>query len=281
MRQNPILYVAILSAALAGCTFRFDGLTPGGEIDLGPGVGDGAAAPPSDFSTAMSDLAVPPLDADTVIALSDLSMQGSQCSSANLLFCDGFEDPALPGWGQISVNGNVTVDQKHAYRGQSALRAHQNGGAGTATALVVASLAYPSPDVYVRAFGFVEAAAPSTNTFMRIQQSAGKQASLDLQMAPSQFLTRISGSGDIESSQVTIPIGRWFCIEWQVHVAQNGYFQLNIDGQMVWTSSIQDMTNKPAYNWLVAGLDGPGASAAYDLWLDELAVDGAPIGCAK
>jgi hypothetical protein len=237
----------------------------------------GETNPPHDLAlTLPHDLALVP---DLAHAPPDLAPPASLCANAGFVLCDGFES-GLSGWGTIQNGGTVTVDHEHVYRGQWALHAHQNGDGGGDTGVAVVDVAYPSPDIYVRAFVFTSNPSPPSVTFARVQQSKGRQDSLDLQTGPTQFSVRESATAATLASNVPVPTGRWFCVEWQVHVSAIGFYGLSLDGQPRWTSSAHDTTLNPAYDWLVVGLDG-SAGASNDLWIDELAVDRAPIGCAR
>jgi hypothetical protein len=260
----------------AACTFRVQGAN-GGSGTVGNQVPDMAAGDVVDAAVPSADAAPSkvPMDASQPAPPPDLL---PACLAPGVVYCDDFEDAHLPGWLVGQSHGKLTIDQQHVYHGQSALHAHEDQATNGASAFLLRGIAYPSPDIYVRVFLYAEAAL-STATAVRVQQSKGQQQSVDLQVSPTNFLVRDGKTGTTEPSTVTVPTGRWVCLEWRLHVAVDGYASVAVDGSGGWTSTMGDFTVTPAFDWLVVGLQAEGASSASDLWLDELAVSSAPIGC--
>jgi hypothetical protein len=273
------------------------GMGPGnacrGKADLSLPVPIDIASPvPHDLAGAdlgpPRDLALP---RDLAMPL-DMTPGPSLCGSASVILCDGFETGALSStWGAITVQGGVVVDSTHVYRGSYALHVHQNAvGANTtsATGVAIATLTYPSPDVYMRAWVYLPSPAPTGSfTFLRAQQSVNNQYSLDLDVAKDVFTTYASRIGSGPVSTTAPPLDRWFCVEWQLHLNASGYTIMKLDGNPVTglqAANTFDTTNSPTYDWLVIGLD-TGANAngvpSRDLWLDEIIFDNKPIGCAR
>jgi hypothetical protein len=266
----------------------------------GTGPGDACRTPvvadlalPANADLAIADLGSSDL-ASADLALNDLAtappdlMPGpSLCSSANAIFCEGFESGGTGGWG---VLGTVSVDSQHVFRGKYAMHAHQNAvGSGTqTTGVLVSTQPYPTTDIYLRAYAYLPSPAPTgTFTFLRTQLSANGQYSVDLRVDNGHFGTDATRTGVVMGSKQAPPLDRWFCVEWQIHLATTGYTIVNIDGAPVTglqANNTFDTTNTPNYDWLVVGLDsGPQASGipARDLWLDEIILDNKPIGCAR
>jgi hypothetical protein len=261
---------------------------------------------PGDACRGSSDLAPPPAPLDllaTDLLAADLSVAGvadmsptppdllpgpSLCSSANALFCDGFEAGSLVApWGPYTVQGSITVDSLHVYRGRYALHVHQNAIASGATGVAISTQAYPSPDIFLRAYVYLPSPAPTgTFTFLRAQMSGNGQYTVDLDVHNGVFTTNASRVSVAETSTTAPPLDRWFCVEWQIHVATNGYTIMKLDGNPVAglaATNTFDSTNSPLYDWLVVGLDSGAATAIpqRDLWLDEIILDNKAIGCAR
>jgi hypothetical protein len=259
----------------AACIFRVEGEkgvsgTGGNDApDLAMVAVVDAAVPATDFAPSMV-----PMDA-TLPPPPDLA---PSCFGPGVIYCDDFEDPHLRGWLVGQKSGTVSIDQQHVYHGQYALHAHQDQVVDGASAFLLRGIAYPSPDIYVRVFLYA-AAAPSTAAALRVQQSKGQQQSVDLQVSPTNFLVRDSKTGIAEPSTVSIFAGRWLCLEWQLHVAGDGYVVITRDRTDKWTSTVGDITVEPDFDWLVVGLQNNASSTANDLWFDALVVSSAPIGC--
>ncbi len=81
------------------------------------------------------------------------------------------------------------------------------------------------------------------------------------------------------TSGLPADIGRWVCIEWLV---TPGSMTMWIDDAIV--SGLDDVawTTPASANRVSLGLQyTSGDAAPIDLWLDEVIVDSAPIGCTK
>jgi len=251
------------------------------------GSGPGDACLSGDLAAATADMAVA-TDLAQPASPPDLAPGPSICSTAGVLFCEGFENTSLPGWGFLQNNGTVGADSVHVYRGSSALHAHQNAaapGAG-ATGVVIATPTYPSTDIYLRAFVYLPGPAPAgIATFLRVQESMAAQYSLDLQISDGKLRSRASRSNTNALSNTSLPLDRWACVEWQIHLAASGFVKAWVDGlEVTGISGTQDTRATTVYDWLVVGLDTgstAGSQPARELWLDEVALDNKPIGCAK
>jgi hypothetical protein len=273
---------------------------------LGMGPGDACREQADLAPPLVDDLAMPLRDLTghdlTTVAVADLAMPGpdlhpppSLCASAGAIFCDGFEAGAVVApWGPFMPSGSVGVDNVHVYRGDYALHLHQNAvvAGSQSTAVIISTQPYPSPDIYLRAWVYLPSPAPTGQfTFIRVQQSGnpapGTQYAVDLEVVNDQFATRATRTGTSLSSTTAPPLDRWFCVEYQIHLASAGYTALTVDGNAVsglGPTNTFDTTNSPTYDWLVIGLDsGSGANAipSRDLWLDEVVLDNKPISCAR
>jgi hypothetical protein len=248
-----------------------------------PPIADMADADVPDLANAVQDLSSPP----------DLLPGPSLCGTTNTILCAGFENGGInPPFPYYSTpNGNIFVDSVHVFRGRYALHAQQNAtAAGTqAAGLVIGTQVYPAYDIYFRAWVYLPSPAPTgVFTFLRVQQPTTPYYAIDLQVANGLFATSASRPGVTVTSMTAPPLDRWFCLEWQIHLASNGYTVLNLDGNPVsgiWASNTFDTTNSnPDYGWLVAGLDSGGSPSGIpgrDLWIDELILDSKPIGCSQ
>jgi hypothetical protein len=78
---------------------------------------------------------------------------------------------------------------------------------------------------------------------------------------------------------------RWVCLEWHLRVAASGWAKLYVDGAEVTAlTAPQNTQPNPTLGAIGFGLVAPpgsSATAARDLFLDDIIVDNSPIGCAK
>jgi len=212
----------------------------------------------------------------------DMGFVASNCPGSTFLLCDGFEDAALnPRWGTYLVSGTADVDGTRAYRGASSFHAHiePNGARAHGTAFTM--LAYPIPDVYVRAFAYVPTVVNTAADFVTVIQQPAPYASVNLSLENGSLSTYDGADGKHIVATTPVPLARWVCLEWRIHFdATNGYTQLWIDGQPVTVAGTENTLPTPFYYFFRIGLES-NTTVARDLWLDEVAVDAAVIGCAR
>jgi hypothetical protein len=237
-----------------------------------------------------------------------LRAQSSLCAGFGGVMCDGFEDrlTAPPGWGNTTgaTSGSLTVDSQRVYRGAYALHIHADATNGTATAPAdvggrvgslrgvfdTAAAQAVQSRVYLRMFLFEPALVEGR--VVPINIARGATANVSAATAD----VFIDGGGFIladQTAQTTpgplAPVNRWACIEfgWDNTV---GTGQLWVDGSSVLTlsgptlkkDSLDPQSLNVDYVQLGYSNSRSGrAMPAFDAWIDEIAVDVRPIGCAR
>ncbi len=235
------------------------------------------------------------------------------CERSGLLFCEDFE--ALPigaasnttsaAWDVEAANGQLAVDATHA-RGQRALRITTNGnGRGRLTVSGLAPAgnslygvmhvwvtAFPSAPDYAH-YTLAEFAGTGSGTLLR---------PIGGQYVPAQGVANPAGSfwgvgsdggptGDWTNWRRTAPsvAGQWLCLEWRMNAA-DGAIDVWIDGiakpELSVTRTMHGGTSVdltfPAIDrawfgwWLYQAAPTP---AAFEVWLDDLALGDARLGC--
>jgi hypothetical protein len=219
----------------------------------------------------------------------------SLCSEGSFALCDGFEAPALSAsWMPDITNAVIEPDTAHAYRGMRSLHVHKdatNGGPSTYDYI------YASPTLtatqYFRAFFYVPSPGPAGFTNLMnsdatttaggvdfVAQSGAKGLSVGLNDWFSD-----SGSGD-HITPTLLTKDDWVCVEIQVTPATGaGTFDLKlaINGVVQSAASFAAATIPSVARrlYLGYGTNMPPAMPAVDFWVDEVAVDSAPIGCQR
>jgi hypothetical protein len=199
----------------------------------------------------------------------------SKCPGATLV-CDAMSE-LHPG--ESFLQSAAAFDNAQVFRGDKSLHLTDNDHLVLQTNL-------PKPDVYLRAFVYLPSPLPSNAvTLMRVQQREPPYHATELQLVGGKLRTRASRIEALQTSTVSPPLDRWFCVQWQVHVDSAGYAATRIDGVMVPgldPETTFDTTNSPAYQWVVMAFDAGdtnGTHPATDVWIDELAVDFKPVSC--
>jgi hypothetical protein len=251
---------------------------PDQENGAGDGSGDacrsGAA---DDGAAAAADLAPPPPGADL---------------AGVPLLVEGFESGSIGApWRQIVDNGAFTLDSARVHRGLYALHIHQNQIAPPAGAQlqIVETSAVPQPDFYMRAFVWFPAGAdPTAVALFAADQAVSPYHGINLNVtgSPSTLATynNIPASPvSVTASSPALPTSRWTCLEWHIRIGAGGFAKAYIDGTEVTAlSSSQNTQASPPLGSIALGLLAPAQAAnARDVWLDDIIVDGNPIGCDR
>jgi hypothetical protein len=203
--------------------------------------------------------------------------------------CDGFETGTFadPPW---SSAFSITTDAEHVYRGALAAHAHTPmlaSNPNVASALIdnTNSATFGAGTTYVRAFLYL--ASGSSNDFMLTQvgplsNAPGQVAQLFVN--PSGLVV-IKDTGPTTMASMSLPTDRWACLEL---AARGSTTTASSDAELiVWLDGTQiaDVTgfNMSPSEQFALGLNFYGGLArpASDMWMDEVALDGARIGCSR
>jgi hypothetical protein len=237
----------------------------------------------------------------------------SRCAAAHVQLCEDFEsgqlDPAT--W---QVTGQTpTIDDQQAARGTRALHISV-GGKGSST--IAETRTFPAPDdtyfgrlfVYfkslpVPASGFDYShwtfiAASGTGVTGEVRVSGQMQNGVNLFGVGTDSLTDPSGTGDWTNPDTDpgpygtpspVPTGSWLCIEW-MHDGAHNQTRFWWDGvehpSLATTPSTPHQGNAgvpftlPSFTTLWVGwYEYQPTTQPFELWIDEVAIDYARIGC--
>jgi hypothetical protein len=149
-------------------------------------------------------------------------------------------------------------------------------------------VALPLPDLFIRVFVNVPGGSDPTSVAILIaDQTTAAHKGMQLTLAQGSFATvdSVPATAQTLSATTPMPTDRWVCLEWHLHVASGGYAKLFVDGAEVTAlTASQNTLPNPTLGELSLGLVAPAAltaTAARDVWFDDLAVDNSPIGCDK
>lgn len=263
---------ALLTAALfaAGC-WDFDAL-------------EHLYRPDAAFDLSVADATPPP---------PDLAPALSKCPLAGAL-CDGFEAGIAPFWTLHQRTGTLTADTTRFYRGNHSLHIHVDsvdaGADNSDTRLSEQSTLSNQPaDVYVRAFYYLPSPTVvnpvqlfSMNQLMTPFSGVGVVLQADGTLAA---FDTVSGQ-TFASSSTALPLDRWTCLTWHVHLDTNdlGVVEVALDGKPIAMLHLTQATQTtPAEGEVSVGalfVAPTMANPTTDVWIDEVAIGTAPIGCA-
>ncbi len=213
---------------------------------------------------------------------------GASLCRSGLVFCEDFEGPLDRAWEELtSQGGTVAFDGTRAFRGSRALHARipVQSAAGAAIAATVLHAQRWPDHFFVRWYAYLAAPLNAATNLLNVterEQGIGLQLFLLGDPIKRSLVTVQFGVATERqiTSSTSFPLEQWVCLESEVD-APNQIFRQWLDG-----SPVADLTQPfaaPALDALTVGLEVASAAAgpARETFVDELAVDVAPIGCGR
>lgn len=232
----------------------------------------------------------------------------SRCATAGLLLCDGFEggaiDPAT--WTVEASDGNtVEITTAEAARGSRSVHVRAENGYGLLRTTGIFPVA--DNDYYGRMFLKVARYSTVDWAHWTVAEAAGTGDGSLIRVG-GQYRTDIAknrwGVGsdggptgdwtthdqDPDGMPQEPPVGEWTCLEW-LHRGSTHETRFYVDGvehPSLQTTASQHGGNQDAdyelpgftslwFGWWQYQAD----PVAFDVWIDEVAVDGSRIGCER
>lgn len=267
-----------------------------GSLDAGALVEDAGAS-----DSGSSDGGSVPVAVDAgVTALDGGELGGpSRCGGASFKLCDGFESGTIDSqlWTRVLTAGaTVSVDKVHAARGSYALHIHTSNAAST-TAYLKETRTFPvsQNSFYGRAFVFQ--AGPLAEYNWNYFSASGNNATYNLGGTTHPFGSA-TGTRVVRfnyqpmdwpsNSQTAAPVNRWACWEWWYQGGTNT-LRAWLDGHELTDMAVNGGTADGTWSApnpftsLAIGFHHahPDVAPAFDVWIDEVAVDTNRIGCDR
>jgi len=213
----------------------------------------------------------------------------SRCATAGTLLCESFEDGLdAATWTQlVDGAGTVTVDGTRAFRGGKSLHvaalgtSHKAAISETKTFPIANNILFARMFVWFDTFTttahFTMAEAPQTaaGAWIRFGGQGGKYG----------VGTDHGASGDwLQQDTMAVPTKQWTCIEFELKSDTNEFHvwlddvertALNV-GAKQHNGFVMPPFSSLWFGWQTYSNQAPG-----EFWVDEIAVDSKPIGCAK
>jgi hypothetical protein len=216
----------------------------------------------------------------------------SRCATAGVLLCEDFEnglDSAV--WTTLAkpADGTAAIDEMHAFRGTKALHIKtttvvraQAAISETKTFPIANNVLYARMflwfDTFTTGVHFTLAEVPQTAAGLAWARFGGQNGAFGVG-------TDHGASGDwLQHDTAPVPTKKWTCIEFafkgdtnEFHVWQDDMERpaLTIGATKHAGFVIPPMTSL-WFGWQTYSNEAPG-----EFWIDEIAIDSKPIGCAK
>jgi hypothetical protein len=235
----------------------------------------------------------------------------SRCDSAGVWLCDDFESGVIDTQRWQAMFKLPTIDSVHAARGKNALHVSTSAteGSGVRTDEIFPT---PNENYWGRIFVYFEALPSSPDwahwTVVAAEPSDGSSIKREV---------RVGGQRDTKSNRfgvgsdggptgdwtlldqdprnaAAVPEGQWLCVEWQ-HDGANDHTRFFWDGiehPSLGTTADDHGGNKgaryelPQFSSVWIGFwnydqKKPVTPNHFDVWIDEIALNGERIGCAR
>ena len=196
---------------------------------------------------------------------------GGGCAAAQI--CDDFETGSLSSTWKLSMSGGFTAsigtDQAHSGTHSLHVVAPNTGN----SAFITETKTFPASDFWGRAWLRLD--GPNGGHQMYIYVALpGDQLRLLNRLGSEQIKANFQKTDNIYTSPTTIP-QTWFCYEWHVTTSATTLYK---DGTLLTTDkTIPGITGGTS---LSLGFERfATATAAGDIWIDDVAVGTSQIGC--
>ncbi|HEY5925613.1 MAG TPA: hypothetical protein VIV11_28200 [Kofleriaceae bacterium] len=202
--------------------------------------------------------------------------------------CDAFEDPAFDPLWTIS-SAATTLDTTRAHRGIRSVRVHTAAfpaNTDSYEGIYDTSVLMTSTTFWVRAW-FWLSALPATGNGLELMtaERAGNAGDYVFVFSDETHLYSQYASYS-QVSQTTVPIGSWFCVVWKVvrSTTNTGSLEMTGDVPMIVMPNRQTDSATNPMNLITIGTgfassNTPSAQPAMDLWIDDVIIHDAPVGC--
>lgn len=271
--------VALSSASFLGCSSSSSSISPdgGGGGSAGSG-GSGGGAPEVSSSDLQPDS--PGNTSPDTGGSGDTAEAGGSGSCAGYTLCDDFEG-AAPGdaasaWTFIKKGAyTIQVDTAQAHSGTHSIHATATAAAGYA--YIQETKTFPATDFWVRAYLRLQALGGHevyVGADTALDEGTGDQVRYLNNLGGAKIATNRRAGDRSVTSATAIPQGSWDCYEWHqapdgVHVFFNGKAITDAD----WLGA------QPTFVALVFGIERFGGGMAGDVWIDDVAINSAQVGC--
>jgi hypothetical protein len=229
----------------------------------------------------------------------------SKCPLAAAALCDGFEGPAPGQMGSAftfapEAGATAVVDATKAYRGKNSVHMKTNTGGAfiTETQTFTGTTAASNNEMWGRIFIWFQTAAnpQSHDVFITLEDPASTAASAQLHLAGGSrgmLAAQIRTTTDVyrpaiaaaqaSPTAVKFPLATpaWQCWEW--HTTAANTIEFYIDGALYAPMSVTaaDKWPMPVFKKLSLGFLQFGGTPATELWIDEVALGTARVGCGN
>lgn len=199
------------------------------------------------------------------------------------VLCDGFE-AGLQMWSPTTTNGVISRDTQEHLRGIAAVlfQTTAQGGAATFEAPIPPFANFDR--LFLRAHVFVKSGPPLANVVMiRARESTQPLVGVLVRAVADEFQV-VDAMGDVFPTSVMVPRDRWFCVQLNLVVHDdgvNGVIELRVDSApLILQSGLVDTSPAGPIETVSFGALTNLNTLSVDVLFDEVAIGTQLISCA-
>jgi hypothetical protein len=254
-----------------------------GAAGAGGATATGGSGGQTALDTMPADIQVEAAGDQGINTAADIAdgVGGHDCATGGYQLCDDFEgvaagDPASV-WTVIKSGGYVveTVTTE-AHSGTHSV--HVTTTAGGGYGYIEETKTFPATDFWGRAYMRFRAPNSGHEVFVgadtNMNEGQGEQVRFFNNMGGGKIATNRRSDDRTKTSAASIPMGSWFCFEWHETPTDLHIF---LDGKEL--TDAGEMWVEPKIVALVLGFERFGGGAASEVWIDDVAINAAQIGC--
>ncbi len=201
--------------------------------------------------------------------------------------CDSLDGATIdPRWTVDTQSGTIVPDTTRFYRGTSSLHLHTNAISASTTnprAELLTSQGFPVTGmIYARAWMYFASPMPGTPFAQLINFANTAGVGISMGERSAYVVDNDYTTPQYAQSTVTmLPLDRWTCLQLAIPSGVSGTTHVSVDGVEV-PDIATSQTNQPAPDHVYLGVEWVAtvtSQAAFDAWIDEIAIDTSPVPC--
>ena len=196
------------------------------------------------------------------------------------LACSGFDDAAPAGWTPtVDATSALGVVSTPLFSGASALDARTTATNGRARFLHEFTQ-LDSGQLYLRAWVYVAPGTSLSNVHTIVVGDANT-GDYGSKFVYTDGKIHVAAAGGAVTGTADTPFGQWYCLRLELGIATQGTVRAYLnDVQFADATGINTLPAAGVHN-VTAGIDFSGQTDPAEVFIDELVLDTAPVGCSN
>jgi hypothetical protein len=224
-------------------------------------------------------------DSSDAAAFSEAEAGPVSCSAANLLVCEDFENGIVaPPWEVDKRYGAIAADAVRAHRGVRSLHLRVDPHDASVGVSLRRDVTFPAQDFFVRIFLYMPTPGVVGPLALAVVSDKAFSSAAFLAAQNARLGTSVTPFADVRYAAESFSYDHWVCVEWELSTSADGLtrpMRVWQDDQPLAGAQRDDFPASTSLGslWLQAYV--PPQPTPVEIFLDDVAVDVARIGCAR